>query len=176
MEKVNIADKKLTFKLDYCRNILAHKSGAQHLYWYPTCNSFCNIKINLDYLSHSEKKHGDSSWIWTHTEELYLSLTSILRIFILECLRWHLSADNLWHIWCQSAITFLINGPKIMNIFFRWQGRLIMGWRAWFVGSILFTADWIFGYESMCLRAGQFIHVWVWDTHIAPQRKPGKRH
>jgi len=42
------------------------------------------------------------------------------------CLVWHLSADNLLHIWCQSAITFLIKGPKIMNIFFRWQEMLVM--------------------------------------------------
>lgn len=45
---------------------------------------------------------------------------------MLDCLAWHLPADNLWHIWCQSAITFLIKGPQIMNIFFRWQEMLVM--------------------------------------------------
>lgn len=120
-----------------------------------------------------------SIWIWS---DQYIWSHCI---FMLDCLAWHLSTDNLWHIWCQSAITFLIKGPQIMNIFFRWQEMLVMSW-AWFVESIFFTVDWIFGYESMCLTASKWIYILgsvstastvaKCGTYAVPQRKPGKRH
>lgn len=57
-----------------------------------------NIQSNWTY-----SMQTSSSWIFRSTQYMQR-----LCVFILDCLAWHLSADNLWHIWCQSAITFLI--------------------------------------------------------------------
>lgn len=73
---------------------------------------------------------------------------------MLDYLAWHLSVDNLWHIWCQSAITFLIKGPQIMNIFFRWQEMLVMS-RGLDLWSLSFSQ--LTGY----LGTNQCVSEWV---------------
>lgn len=107
-----------------------------------------NIQSNWTY-----SMQTSSSWIFRSTQYMQR-----LCVFILDCLAWHLSADNLWHIWCQSAITFLIKKKRfhqIMTLFFRWQEMLVtMQPGPWFVGSIIFTVHWIFGPGPRCLRAG----------------------
>lgn len=102
---------------------------------------------------------------------------------MLRCLAWRPSADNLWHIWCQSAITFPIKVLQIMNIFFRWLEVLAMNWgvicRLYLfqfrqdVGAQIraHLRAWIYiaGRVSMTNAAGKR------RTHVRPQRNQGNQ-
>lgn len=81
--------------------------------------------------SHSGAVFENDQYTWSHC------------IFILDCLAWRHSADNLWPIWCQSTIASLIKKvPKIMNIFFKWREMLIIGQRVGLICGMDLVHSW----------------------------------
>lgn len=141
-----------------------------------------NIQSNWTY-----SMQTSSSWIFRSTQYMQR-----LCVFILDCLAWHLSADNLWHIWCQSAITFLIKKKKKVpsnhdfilqmarNARYHAAGPLICG-----IYHFHSPLDiWARTKVSQGGRVSEFIRPSVstarsvakCGTRAAPQAKPGQRH
>lgn len=142
-----------------------NKTKLKTIKWYQitnyhvVCVSKCVSRSKNIQRRHSGRNRlaqTSSIWIWSNQ---YIWSHCI---FMLDCLAWHLSADNLWHIWCQSAITFLIKGPQIMNIFFRWQEMLVMS-RGLDLWSLSFSQ--LTGYlgTNQCVseRVSEFIYLGV---------------
>lgn len=107
------------------------------LFWSAQICECCSGNIHT---SQEFDLHRQSS-IWMWSKQCVWSPC----IFMLGCLAWHLPADNLWHSWCQSAVTSLIKGPQILNIFFRWQETLVLS-RGLICGVYLFNFPQFAGY------------------------------